>query len=140
MNEKMIQKAKEAKSAEELLALAKENKYPLTEEEAQELFAQLHGAAGELTDAELDNVVGGGCKTKGGYTVVTIFCNCFTGQFKPAYESDTGKLLRTDHSYLRDLWSGRMELDSINHKYPKCSHCYHLEFNGGIGYCGVSKK
>ena len=37
--EKMMEKAKEAKSAEELLALAKENDIEMTEEEAEETFA-----------------------------------------------------------------------------------------------------
>ena len=59
MNEEMIQKAKEAKSAEELLALAKENDIELTEEEAENLFDRLH-ATGELADEELENAAGGG--------------------------------------------------------------------------------
>ena len=59
MNEELIAKAREAKSVEELLALAKENNYPLTEEEAQNIFNQFH-ATGELSDDELDQV-GGGC-------------------------------------------------------------------------------
>ena len=59
MNEELIAKAREAKSAEELLTIAKENHYPLTEEEAQNYFNQFH-ATGELSDDELDQV-GGGC-------------------------------------------------------------------------------
>lgn len=57
----MIEKAKEAKTAEELLALAKENNIEMTEEEAKTYFAQLHPASGELSDDDLDNVAGGGC-------------------------------------------------------------------------------
>ena len=61
MKEELIQKAKEAKSAEELLALAKENGIGLTVEQARAYFARLHPAAGELDDDELDAVAGGGC-------------------------------------------------------------------------------
>ena len=60
-NNELIAKAKEAKSAEELLVLAKENSIELTEEQAQELFDRLH-SIGELSDDELDDVAGGkGC-------------------------------------------------------------------------------
>ena len=67
MNEEMITKAREAKSVEELIALAKENGIELTEEEAKEYFAKLNPTKGELSDDELDDVSGGGCgesKTK----------------------------------------------------------------------------
>ena len=59
----MIEKAKAVKSAEELLALAKENGVELTEKEAATYFAQLNPKSGELDDDELDNVAGGlgGC-------------------------------------------------------------------------------
>ena len=61
MNEEMITKAKEAKSVEELIALAKENGIELTEEEARMYFEQLTAKKGELPDDELDCVAGGGC-------------------------------------------------------------------------------
>lgn len=61
MDRELIQKAKAAKSPEELLALAKENGYPIDEDGAKELFAQLQ-ISGELSDDELTNVAGGGCQ------------------------------------------------------------------------------
>ena len=61
MNEEMIAKAKEARSVEELITLAKENGVELTEEEAKAYFAQLNPKSGELSDDELDAVAGGGC-------------------------------------------------------------------------------
>ena len=60
MNEELIAKAKEAKSVEELLALAGENGVEMTEENAKALFERLQ-SSGELADDELDNVSGGGC-------------------------------------------------------------------------------
>ena len=58
---KMIEKAKVAKSAEELLALAKENNVEMTADEAATYFAQLNPKSGELSDDDLDNVAGGAC-------------------------------------------------------------------------------
>ena len=59
----MIEKAKAAKSAEELLALAKANGVEMTADEAATYFAQLNPTSGELSDDDLDNVAGGagGC-------------------------------------------------------------------------------
>ena len=51
-------KAKSAKSAEELYALAKENGVELTEDEVKKYFAEWH-KEGELSDDELQNVSGG---------------------------------------------------------------------------------
>ena len=135
----MIEKAKAAKTAEELLALANENNVEMTNEEAAIYFAQLHPVSGELSDDELDNVAGGGCETSEGYTIVTSEKKCFTGQYSPNYvtyykgtaweksewnnESDMG---------LRKLWWGNCS--GAN----RCGNCIHLEFKGGTGYCSKS--
>ena len=52
----MIEKVKDAKSAEELLELAKANGIQLTADEAKACFEQLNGA---LDDDALDDVSGG---------------------------------------------------------------------------------
>ena len=57
----LLEKAKEANSADELVALANENGVVLTANEAEAYYAQLHPVSGELSDDELDNVSGGGC-------------------------------------------------------------------------------
>ena len=54
----LIAKAKAAKSAEELLALAKENNVELTKEEAKTYFEQLN-ANSAVSDDELELVAGG---------------------------------------------------------------------------------
>ena len=54
----LILKAKEAKSVEELLALARENNIELTEEQAKECYDRLN-SIGELSDDELEKVAGG---------------------------------------------------------------------------------
>ena len=62
MNKELLAKAKEAKTPEELRALAKENNMEMTEECAKAYFEQLNPKTGELSDDELDNVAGGGCQ------------------------------------------------------------------------------
>ena len=58
----MIEKAKAAKSAEELLEIAKANGVEMTADEATTYFAQLNPKSGELDDDDLDNVSGGACE------------------------------------------------------------------------------
>ena len=55
-----LMKARSAKSAEELMELAKSDGIEVTEEQATEQFTMLH-SEGVLADEELDNVAGGGC-------------------------------------------------------------------------------
>ena len=57
----MIEKAKAAKSAEELLEIAKANGVEMNEDEAKTYFAQLNPKSGELNDDDLDSVAGGAC-------------------------------------------------------------------------------
>ncbi|MGN0619861.1 MAG: Nif11-like leader peptide family RiPP precursor [Ruminiclostridium sp.] len=60
ISKELLEKAKTAKSAEELLEMAKAENIDITEEEAAKAFAELN-KTGELSDEELDNVSGGGC-------------------------------------------------------------------------------
>ena len=82
-NAEMIQKAKGAKSANELLELAKAEGINITTDEAATYFTQLNPKSGELDDDELDNVSGGGCLSDiplyRDYSMVQeFFCtNCF---------------------------------------------------------------
>ena len=55
----MIEKAKAAKSAEELLEVAKAGGVEMTADEAATYFAQLNPQSGELDDDALDGVAGG---------------------------------------------------------------------------------
>ena len=58
ISKELLEKARTANSAEELLAMAKAESVELTEEQAEKAFAELH-KSGELSDDELDNVAGG---------------------------------------------------------------------------------
>ena len=58
VSKELLEKAKTANSAEELLAMAKAENLNLTEEEASKAFVEFN-KTGELSDEELDNVSGG---------------------------------------------------------------------------------
>ena len=58
----MIEKAKAAKTAEELYEIAKANGVEMTEDEAKTYFAQINPKSGELDDDDLDSVAGGACQ------------------------------------------------------------------------------
>ena len=75
MNEEMILKAKEARSAQELYALAKQNGIEMTEESAEAYYQQLR-KIGEISDDELDNVAGGWCYHDGNRVVTAITPAC----------------------------------------------------------------
>ena len=81
LTKELIEKAKTAKTAEELLEMAKSENIELTEEQAAKALTQLN-KNGELSDEELDNVAGGGCgdSNKSGdtpkYSVGQRGCTC----------------------------------------------------------------
>ena len=94
-NEQFV-KANAAKSAEEIISIAKEGGMELTEEEAAKYYAELH-KEGALADDELNNVSGGGCssgdstpkpKYQGGETLYLCY------EYKKYYEAI---VLRTDY-------------------------------------------
>ena len=58
MTKELLEKAKTAKTVEELIEMAKAENIELSAEQAAKAFAELH-KAGELSDEELDNVSGG---------------------------------------------------------------------------------
>ena len=59
MNEEIIEKAKETRTVEELIALFQGNSIKITDAQAKAVFDQLHATAGELSDDDLDGVAGG---------------------------------------------------------------------------------
>lgn len=58
ITKELLEKAKKAKSAEKLLAFAKENEMEMAENEAKEYYNRFH-ALGELSDEELSSAAGG---------------------------------------------------------------------------------
>ena len=95
LTKEMLTKAKETKTVEELVALAKENAIELTFEEAEEHFARLH-KSGELSDDELDNVAGGGCSRtyetcdkcgSANIRITQISCRCLDCGYLKSYNT-----------------------------------------------------
>ena len=58
ISKELLEKARTAKTAEELLAMAKAENIKLTQEDAVKAFAEFN-KTGEISDEELDNVAGG---------------------------------------------------------------------------------
>ena len=75
LNKELLAKAKNAKTPEELIALAKENGTEMTEESAEAYYNLLHPQNGEVSDDELGNIAGGGCHN-GGKLVVSVMHYC----------------------------------------------------------------
>ena len=57
MENDIFEKLKEAKSAEELVEIAKANGAEITTEDAQKLFSQISGS--ELSEDDLEKIAGG---------------------------------------------------------------------------------
>ena len=72
----MIEKAKAAKSAEELLEVAKAGGIEMTADEAATYFAQLNPQSGELDDDALDCVAGGCGSSVGTRVEITSSHSC----------------------------------------------------------------
>ena len=58
ISKELLEKARTAKTAEKLLAMAKAENIKLTQEDAVKAFAEFN-KTGEISDEELDNVAGG---------------------------------------------------------------------------------
>ena len=120
LNKELLSKAKEAKTPEELLTLAKENGMELTEESAKAYLDLLHPQTGELSDDELDNVAGGGCHN-GGRLVVSAMNYCDEWRCK-----DDGSM-----SYLNGLF---VECNTC-HRQAFCHSCSYCTYEKGLWLC-----
>lgn len=133
LKSELVEKAKKAKSKEELIALAKENSIPLADGEAEYYMALLKDSSihGEVGDDEL-NDVSGGCKGSNeiykSYTIVSSGKKCFTGQWEDGYKHP-----RPGNENLKSIWS-MWSSDGC------CGTCSHLSFDGLVGYCGCTAE
>ena len=94
----MIEKAKAAKTAEELLDLAKENNVEMTADEAKTYFAHLGPKSEELDDDDLDAVSGGasGCRTSDDYVADNTLVRVINGDVCPQCGGTIGNYFRSD--------------------------------------------
>ena len=131
---KLLEKAKEAKSAEDLIALANENGAVLTAEEAKTYFAQLNAKTGELSDDELDNVSGGGCYAADGRLVVTVGYWC---------ENFGCKLCGGDGTTVHGGGGsepGIVICASCGNIGVCCDNCRYCSYEGGAWLCNNAKN
>ena len=124
----MIEKAKAAKSVEELCKIAKENNVELTAEEASVYFNQLNPKVGELSDDELDNVAGGSCHTADGRLVVTVGYSCVLFTCK----SCGGK--KKDYGLVQEVITNA-DTDICTCSLHDCNHCKYMSYEGGKWLC-----
>ena len=120
----MIELAKSAKSAEDLLEMARKNGMDVTEEEAMTYFGQIHPKSGELDDDDLDNVAGGACYNKDGYRKIVT-----TGQKCDLFDCGCGAF----RSVKFDLSAN--QCDNCG-KIVACSNCvWKVEGGWSSDYC-----
>ncbi len=124
----MIEKARAAKSADELLALAKENNVEMTEESAKAYFEQLHPASGELSDDELDNVAGGGCHASDGRLVTTVANDCQYWHCKKCGSNSSSAYATHGCKYTGEVC------------LMACNECQYISYEKGLWLCNHPKN
>ncbi len=137
MNDEMMKKVMECKSAEEILALAKENGVEMTAEDAALLLESKKEALNELSDDELDTVSGGLTKEDWlmyDYTVVTSCHSCERYRRGAWKDEETGKLVFSNYGDrgLRKTWY-------LFSRDGQCGRCDHLMFLDLTGVCYLSR-
>ena len=136
MDKDLIQKVNSAKTAEELLELAKAENIELTEEKAKKLFAGLR-TEGEISDTELENVSGGGC---GGGDRETNYKKIHsTDSACIYYQCDRCRGGRDSHTATCRIAINALNPDSSGFGrlfYNTCYGCYYGDFGDSLdGYC-----
>ena len=88
----LVEKAKAAQTAEELLSLAKATGVEMTAAEAAAYFAQLNPKTGELSDDDLDAVSGGACSSNSDLPAVGTKVRITSGQTCKKCGSNIGRM------------------------------------------------
>ena len=99
----IVEKAKAAKNAEELLALAKENNIEMTADESVNFFAQLNPKSGELNDDDLDNVAGGACQNVTDSPLIGKIVRVTSGQTCKTCGGNIGRIDTSPSGFGRSL-------------------------------------
>ena len=128
----LLEKAKKAESAEALKALAKENHYEMSAEEANAYFAQLH-KSGELSDEELENVSGGGCRNNG-HLVVNMLYSCDLWRCKKDNRA-------AEYAGFKTYDKGKVIYRCpVCHAGIKCKECLYCRYEKGLWLCYHPEK
>lgn len=136
MNKKeLLEKAKAAKSPEEIQVLAKENGMEdFSVDSAKAYYEQFH-KEGELLDEELDNVAGGACYIDDGRMVTTVFNDCKYFACKHCGSTDRkipyGHLSGCPFAKMSPL-SEQLQTDD---ELRGCSNCKYMSYEKGLWLC-----
>lgn len=129
MNKEIIEKAKNAKSPEELIALAKENGREMTKEQAETVFKSLQ-KSGELSDDELSDAVGG-CHLFTYYPSIDL-----KGVYNLVINCEKGEFYRSPQGYSKSYWTCSICSAHLTSRSPTdLEECYHVShnFNNRLG-------
>ncbi len=118
--QEIMEKAKTANSPEELLALAKENDYPLSEEDANACFERMN-KTGELSDSELDSVSGGACYRDDKRMVINLMHSC-------------------PHYVCQDCGKGKNYCTHHGGVYKFCGKCIYEEYVSPVWVCNCPEN
>ena len=125
LNNEIRAKAKAAKTPEELIEIAKENDVEMTEESAKAYFDLLHPKTGEMSDDELDNVSGGGCRGNDDRMVTTLMSDCEHWKCK----KDGSSAPTGSPGYLTFLKCPKCKC------IVRCSNCPYCTYEKGLWLC-----
>ena len=127
LSKELLEKAKAAKTAEELIAIAKENEVEMTEESAKAYFElmQAQTKIGELSDEELDNVAGGACHTDDGRMVTTVGNQC-------------EHFVCKDCGLSGSILTMRGAVCSSQKNAAYCTNCKYMSYESGLWLCNHS--
>lgn len=132
LGNELIEKAKKAKSAEELCEIAKENDMEMDMAEAEKLFVRLNPKQGELSDDELDNVSGGGCGQSNDVKPVNMSDSC------PYYQCDDcmgGLGSHKDYCWYAEKSKVVCDMNWAAMFINTCASCvYYVDSNDGTYY------
>ena len=131
LTQELLAKAKNAESAEALEALAKENGWDMTQEEAKAYFTELH-KTGALSDRELENVTGGGCRNDS-HLVVTVAYRCDLWECK-RHPGPAVKWMRINGDFFSECG-----VSGCGAKYA-CKDCHYCRYERGLWLCYNPKK
>lgn len=119
----LIEKARAARSPEELISLAKDNDIELNAEQASAYFERL-SKRGEISDNELADAVGGGCAVDGGRKIVMPDDKCEKWICKKC----GGTLKKLWGTHISKCKCGAADM-------ANCGSCKHMTREGVFCYC-----
>ncbi len=127
----LIEKAKNAQSAQDLIALAKDENMELTLEQATEYMKVLHPPMGEIEDGDLDNVAGGACYIGDNRLIVTVNHTCKYWKCKKCggYKKMSG--LYDSSGYVDECY----QCNKCYNRPCNCNHCSYMSYEKGMWLC-----